>query len=154
MGRWRYNFGPDHPLKLERAAKTYELCMRYGLMDQPWMTILKPDATDVLPLLTLFHEPAYLSLLEETRKGIASLQMLERGLGTLDNPILSGICEWTVCAARGTNMAMQQLVNDETKPKFYIEEAYKMAEGNKSKAALLLNINHHTFRYRRKKLQT
>ena len=65
-------------------------------MDQPWMTILKPDATDVLPLLTLFHEPAYLSLLEEARKGIASLQMLERGLGALDNPILSGICEWTV----------------------------------------------------------
>ena len=37
--------------------------------------------------------------------------------------------------------------------KFYIEEAYKMAGGNESKAAKLLNINHHTFRYRRKKLQ-
>lgn len=35
--------------------------------------------------------------------------------------------------------------------KFYIEEAYKMAGGNESKAARLLNINHHTFRYRRKK---
>jgi two-component system response regulator AtoC len=38
--------------------------------------------------------------------------------------------------------------------KFYIEEAYKMAGGNETKAAKLLNINHHTFRYRRKKLQT
>ena len=38
--------------------------------------------------------------------------------------------------------------------KFYIEEAYKMAGRNESKAARLLNINHHTFRYRRKKLQT
>ncbi len=37
--------------------------------------------------------------------------------------------------------------------KFYIEEALKMAGGNESKAARLLNINHHTFRYRRKKLQ-
>lgn len=37
--------------------------------------------------------------------------------------------------------------------KFYIEEALRMAEGNESKAARLLNINHHTFRYRRKKLQ-
>jgi len=35
---------------------------------------------------------------------------------------------------------------------FYIETAYKMAEGNESKAAKLLNINHHTYRYRRKKL--
>jgi DNA-binding NtrC family response regulator len=36
--------------------------------------------------------------------------------------------------------------------KYYIDEAYKMANGNESKAAKLLNINHHTYRYRRKKL--
>jgi len=37
--------------------------------------------------------------------------------------------------------------------KHYIEEALKIAGDNESKAARLLNINHHTFRYRRKKLQ-
>jgi DNA-binding NtrC family response regulator len=37
--------------------------------------------------------------------------------------------------------------------KHYIEEAFRMAGGNESKAAKLLNMNHHTFRYRRKKLQ-
>lgn len=36
--------------------------------------------------------------------------------------------------------------------KFYITEALLMANGNESKAARLLKINHHTFRYRRKKL--
>jgi DNA-binding NtrC family response regulator len=36
--------------------------------------------------------------------------------------------------------------------KHYIEEALKIAKSNESKAAKLLNINHHTFRYRRKKL--
>ena len=36
--------------------------------------------------------------------------------------------------------------------KYYLDEAYKMAGGNESKAAKLLNINHHTYRYRRKKL--
>ena len=34
----------------------------------------------------------------------------------------------------------------------YIEQALKMAKGNESKAARLLNMNHHTFRYRKKKL--
>jgi DNA-binding NtrC family response regulator len=38
--------------------------------------------------------------------------------------------------------------------KYYIEEAFKMTGGNESKAAKLLNMNHHTFRYRRKKLQS
>ncbi len=43
----------------------------------------------------------------------------------------------------------EQLQNFE---RHYIEEALKIAKGNKSKAAKLLNMNHHTFRYRKKKL--
>jgi DNA-binding NtrC family response regulator len=35
----------------------------------------------------------------------------------------------------------------------YIEQALNFAKGNESKAARLLKMNHHTFRYRRKKLQ-
>ncbi len=34
----------------------------------------------------------------------------------------------------------------------YIEQALKIAKGNESQAARLLKMNHHTFRYRRKKL--
>jgi DNA-binding NtrC family response regulator len=34
----------------------------------------------------------------------------------------------------------------------YIDTAYRMAGGNESRAAKLLNLNHHTYRYRRKKL--
>jgi len=45
----------------------------------------------------------------------------------------------------------EQLQNFE---RHYIEEALKIAKGNESKAARLLKMNHHTFRYRRKKLQT
>lgn len=37
--------------------------------------------------------------------------------------------------------------------RFYIEEALRMAGGNECKAARLLNINHHTFRYRKKRLK-
>jgi DNA-binding NtrC family response regulator len=36
--------------------------------------------------------------------------------------------------------------------RYYIEAALKIAKGNESKAARLLHMNHHTFRYRRKKL--
>ena len=34
----------------------------------------------------------------------------------------------------------------------YLENALNLAKGNESQAARLLNLNHHTFRYRRKKL--
>ena len=36
--------------------------------------------------------------------------------------------------------------------RYYFDEALKLARGNESKAASYLNMNHHTFRYRRKKL--
>ncbi len=36
--------------------------------------------------------------------------------------------------------------------RFFLDKAYEMAGGNESKAAKLLNMNHHTYRYRRKKV--
>jgi DNA-binding NtrC family response regulator len=39
----------------------------------------------------------------------------------------------------------------ESLEKFYIEETLKLTGNNESKAAKLLNINYHTFRYRRNK---
>ena len=44
--------------------------------------------------------------------------------------------------------ALQESLN-----RHYIEAALNMAAGNESKAAKLLNMNHHTFRYHHKKLQ-
>jgi DNA-binding NtrC family response regulator len=40
----------------------------------------------------------------------------------------------------------------ESLEKYYIEQALKITKGNESKAASLLRMNHHTFRYRKKKL--
>jgi two-component system, NtrC family, response regulator AtoC len=36
--------------------------------------------------------------------------------------------------------------------RYYIDEAVRLSGGNETKAAKLLNINHHTLRYRKKKL--
>ena len=52
--------------------------------------------------------------------------------------------------ATGIDLAVVQ----ESLDRHYIEAALKMADGNESKAAKLLNMNHHTFRYHHKKLQT
>lgn len=41
----------------------------------------------------------------------------------------------------------------ESVERFYIQEALRMSGGNESKAARMLNMNHHTFRYRRRRLE-
>ena len=56
------------------------------------------------------------------------------------------------CFPHITSAGIDLLSVQKSLEKFYIEEALKMAGGNESKAARLLNINYHTFRYRRNKL--
>ena len=106
-----FDFGPDHPFKPERASKTYELCNRYGVMHRPWMRLLKPESIEK-SLLSLFHGSKYLDLLEKASRGEVLIDMLEHGIGTEDNPILSGIYEWSLKVAGGTYRAMEQLVQD------------------------------------------
>lgn len=108
----RFDFGPDHPFRPERAAKTYDLCLRYGVMNHPWMTILDPEAI-AETLLTLFHKPKYLHLLKEASAGQFRLDMLESGLGTEDNPIIPGIYEWSLRAAGGTRAALHALLRQD-----------------------------------------
>ena len=105
----RFDFGPDHPFKPERAGKTYELCTRYGVIDHPWMKTLKPEPLEAL-LLPLFHEPEYVHYLKEASLGNVFLETLERGIGTEDNPILPGIYEWSLLAAGGTHKALDYLI--------------------------------------------
>jgi len=109
----RFDFGPDHPFKPERAAKTYDLCIRYGVMNHPWMKVKKPELLDP-DLLELFHEAAYIELLKEAGNGEVRIEMLERGLGTKDNPILPGIFEWSIRAAGGTHVGMRELITGNT----------------------------------------
>lgn len=51
--------------------------------------------------------------------------------------------------SEGTDLQALQ----ESLERFYLTEAFRMSGGNECKAARLLGINHHTFRYRRKKLK-
>jgi acetoin utilization protein AcuC len=105
-----FDFGPDHPYKPERAIKAYDLCTRYGVMKQPWIKILEPKPL-VKSLLMLFHEADYIRILEEASAGEVRPEMLEHGLGSEDNPIVSGIYEWSLRAAGGTHEAMGRIMN-------------------------------------------
>lgn len=107
-----FDFGSDHPFKPERAAKTYDLCNRYGVLNHRWMRVVEPKPIDP-SLLSLFHEQDYLILLEEASKGKVRVEMLAHGLGTSDNPILPGIYQWSLLAAGATLKGMNSLLSRE-----------------------------------------
>ncbi len=108
----KFDFGPGHPYKPERAIKTYELCRRYGVMERPWMKTMVPQPIDP-GLLTLFHDEKYLDLLREANTGKVTLDMLAHGIGSEDNPILPGIYEWSLMTAGATYMGMRIVAEGE-----------------------------------------
>jgi acetoin utilization protein AcuC len=108
----KFDFGPGHPYKPERAIKAYELCRRYGVMDRPWMQTITPKPIDP-GLLSLFHDEKYLDLLRQASAGKVTLDMLAHGIGSEDNPILPGIYEWSLMTAGATHMGMRFIVEGE-----------------------------------------
>jgi DNA-binding NtrC family response regulator len=75
--------------------------------------------------------------------GIVSAGAADNGIKAQDRPAFPAF------PPEGIDIVSVQ----EAMEKHFIEEALKRAGGNESQAAKLLNLNHHTFRYRRKKLE-
>jgi acetoin utilization protein AcuC len=108
----RFDFGLDHPFKPERVLKVLDLCNRYGLLNHPWMSMVPPSPIDPA-LLQRFHEPEYLRVLEQSSRGEITPEILQRGLGTEECPIVPGMYEWSLRVAGGTWQAMQILLSGE-----------------------------------------
>ncbi|MFW6146873.1 MAG: acetoin utilization protein AcuC [Thermodesulfobacteriota bacterium] len=106
----RFDFGPDHPFKPERAQKAHELCNRYGVLNHPHITLKSPPVLDKKKLL-FAHSQEYLDALKRISEGELFQDMLQFGLGTEDNPPLKGIYEWSVKCAGATWEGMMSLLD-------------------------------------------
>ena len=109
----RYDFGPDHPFKPERAQKALELCRRYGALDLPHMSLKIPPSLKHETLL-LAHSESYLEVLRRVSQGEIFEEMFSFGIGTEDNPPLRGIYDWSIQCAGATWDGMIQLLDTDT----------------------------------------
>jgi len=86
-----------------------DLCKRYGLIDEPWISVVGPEP---IPddLLLLFHTEKYLETLRNAGNGIITDETVMAGLGSSDNPIFSAMFEKSNCAAGGTLVALSHVM--------------------------------------------
>ena len=108
----QYELGPLHPFKTSRAKIVYELCHRYGLLDRPWIEIVKPEPL-CFEKLTLFHGGEYLNLLEAASSNIFRFEMLGCGLGTDENPVFEGLYDLITLAAGATYRGAELLLHED-----------------------------------------
>ncbi len=106
-----FAYGAYHPYKPERARQFKELAARYGLLYEANQEIVEPKPLDE-ELLYLFHDRDYIDLLKASERGAPTVEMLEAGLGSPDNPIIPGMYEFALLAAGGTLLGAQLLDED------------------------------------------
>lgn len=89
-----FDYGPTHPLRIERLRTTHALCSAYGLLDLPGTILL--EAEDALEEAILgFHTASYVNALKRASRGRLS-GYYTHGIGPGDNPMFDGLWEWSL----------------------------------------------------------
>ena len=96
----KFNYGPTHPLRVDRLALAHELIRRCGLYQTPF-TVVPASYED----LAEFHDRHYLATLRQVSNDPSSAEGLTFGLGGGDNPVFKGLYEWSCLLAGGSLQA-------------------------------------------------
>ena len=106
-----FNYGDNHPFKLQRNRMAYDLLEAYGLLELPNMQIRGCRAIDDELLLT-FHDKAYIARLKEFSVSEEPRADFRFGLGDADCPVFKGLYD---CAALGVGATFEavRLVEEE-----------------------------------------
>jgi acetoin utilization protein AcuC len=90
----QFSYGENHPFKLDRGERFYQLLERNQLLSDPEIDLIRPEpAPD--QLLLVAHSPAYLKALKEANSGEFKMDMLKFGIGKEDCPVFSGMYQYS-----------------------------------------------------------
>ena len=100
----RFDYGPEHPLRMERLGLTWRLMEAYGLTRLPGATVHAPEPAAEQEI-AVFHDPHYLGVLKAANQGAPPPRASAFGLGAGDNPVFRGVWEAARLVAAGSLMA-------------------------------------------------
>ena len=102
----QFDYGPDHPLRIERLSRTADLCRTVGLLDLPGVRVVESRAATEAELAG-FHAADYLAALRAADGGELPEAAGAFGLGSGDNPAFPGVYAWSRLYAGASLQAME-----------------------------------------------
>src|SRR6059036_4377176 len=114
----RFDYGPEHPLRMERLGLTWRLMEGYDLTALPRSKVLAPEPAE-LESIARFHTPEYLDVLRAVSAGDWVPHAARYGLGPGDNPIFPGLWEAAQLAAGGSLLAARLVAEGEADRAFH-----------------------------------
>jgi acetoin utilization protein AcuC len=114
----RFDYGPQHPLRMERLGLTWRLMQAYGLTRLPGATVHAPTPAGEGDI-AVFHEPEYLEVLRAADSGAQPPRGSAFGLGAGDNPVFPGVWEAARLVAAGSLLAADLIARGEADRVFH-----------------------------------
>jgi len=114
----RFDYGPEHPLRMERLGLTWRLMEAYGLTALPRAKVLTPEAA-ALNEIARFHTREYIEILRAASAGDWVPHAARYGLGPGDNPIFPGLWEAAELVAGGSLLAARLVAEGEANRAFH-----------------------------------
>jgi acetoin utilization protein AcuC len=100
----QFDYGPQHPLRMERLGLTWRLMQAYGLTRLPHAAVHTPVPAAERDI-GVFHAPEYLAALKAANAGAQPPGGGVFGLGPGDNPVFRGLWEAARLVAAGSLLA-------------------------------------------------
>ncbi|MBW2489980.1 MAG: acetoin utilization protein AcuC [Deltaproteobacteria bacterium] len=133
-----HSYGPNHPLKVERLQLTMDLIAAYGLWDKsdiPWIEAQKAEEHD----LHRIHSAEYLEILKKANTGRPPSEAWKYGLGSGDNPVFSGLYDWSLMVTGATLECIRQIRDNKCQIAFNIAGGLHHAMRNRAAGFCYLN---------------
>ncbi|PYM59418.1 MAG: acetoin utilization protein AcuC [Candidatus Rokuibacteriota bacterium] len=134
----RFDYGPEHPLRMERLGLTWRLMEAYGLTAGPKLKVLTPEPASV-EAITRFHTPEYVEVLRAVSGGDWVPHAAGYGLGAGDNPIFPGLWEAAQLTAGGSLLAAQLVLDGEATRAFHFAGGLHHAMPNRASGFCYVN---------------
>jgi len=113
-----FDYGREHPLRMERLPLTWRLMRAYGLTTLPHARVVAPEPaaeTDI----ARYHTREYLDVLKRADTGLDPADGALYGLGLGDNPMFRGLWEVAQLVAAGSLTAADLVASGQVDRAFH-----------------------------------
>ena len=134
----RFDYGPEHPLRMERLGLTWRLMEAYGLTRLPDMVVRVPEPASEAEIAA-YHTQPYIDTLKAADSGREPAGAALFGLGPGDNPIFPGVWQVARLVAGGSILAADLVGGGEVDRAFHFAGGLHHAVANRASGFCYVN---------------
>jgi acetoin utilization protein AcuC len=134
----RFDYGPEHPLRMERLPLTWRLMRAYGLTALPNARVLSPEPAAEADIAR-YHTREYLDVLRRADSGQEPADGAVYGLGLGDNPVFRGLWEVAQLVAAGSLLAADVVARGDAQRAFHFAGGLHHAFPNRASGFCYVN---------------